>query len=169
MVDGERDATARVWYVTGCVCIWLHYTISERHLEPKQLLGRRDVQPHRFDTSAPTTTYTISGTVSGSPATVTLSGALSQSTTTDAMGNYKFSGYRMARMSLRRDSKLHLLAVNGLGIDKRRFGCRCEFQRDCCAHSDAAYRFAELDGSTSTNVMGYNVYRARSQVEHTRK
>ena len=43
-------------------------------------------------TSTPTTTYSISGTVTGSAATLTLSGALSQSTTTDAVGNYKFSG-----------------------------------------------------------------------------
>jgi len=39
-----------------------------------------------------TTTYSISGKVSGSAAKVTLSGATSGSTNTDASGNYSFSG-----------------------------------------------------------------------------
>jgi hypothetical protein len=37
-------------------------------------------------------TYTISGEVSGTTATVTLSGAASKSTTTDSLGNYTFTG-----------------------------------------------------------------------------
>ncbi len=43
----------------------------------------------------PTTTYVISGTVSGDAshgATITLSGTSSSSTTTDASGSYSFTG-----------------------------------------------------------------------------
>jgi hypothetical protein len=49
-----------------------------------------------FSTSATTTppppTYSISGRITGSTATVTLSGSTSRSTTTDGLGNYSFSG-----------------------------------------------------------------------------
>ena len=95
---------------------------------------------------APTTTYTISGTVSGSPATLTLSG------TPFAIDDNRRSGqlqvFRSIEWLVCRHAgagKLHLLAVNGLGIDKQRVGCRCEFQRECCAHPDSAYCFVELD------------------------
>lgn len=43
---------------------------------------------------ATSSTYSISGKVSGSAATVTLSGTASASTTTDSSGNYSFSGLR---------------------------------------------------------------------------
>jgi hypothetical protein len=42
----------------------------------------------------PSGTYTISGKVTGSAATLTLSGAATKSTTTDASGNYSFSGLK---------------------------------------------------------------------------
>jgi hypothetical protein len=42
--------------------------------------------------SAPAPTYSISGKVSGSAATVALSGAAARSTTTDSLGNYTFTG-----------------------------------------------------------------------------
>lgn len=42
--------------------------------------------------SSSSSVYTISGTVSGAAATLTLSGAASASTTTDSSGNYSFSG-----------------------------------------------------------------------------
>src|SRR5258708_38143166 len=45
-----------------------------------------------FTSSSPSVLYTISGSVSGSAATLTLSGAATKSTTTDATGKYTFSG-----------------------------------------------------------------------------
>jgi hypothetical protein len=43
-------------------------------------------------TAVPPTSYSISGSVSGSAATLTLSGPVAASTTSDANGNYTFSG-----------------------------------------------------------------------------
>ena len=146
VVDGERDAAARVWYVTGGVCIWLNDPIPERHLEPKQLLGRRDVQPHQSDyvcSDDDIHNFWNGKRVASDVDFVRRPFAIDDNRRSGQLQVFRSIEWLVCRHA--GAAKLHLLAVNGLSIDKQRVGCRCEFQRDSCAHPDSAYRFLELD------------------------
>jgi hypothetical protein len=117
--------------------------------------------PTNPTTSAPTTTYTISGTVSGSPATLTLSGAVSQSTTTDAVGNYKFSGLSNGsyvvtpgQLNYTFSPSTASVSINSASVAGVNFSATVV--PTPIPHTVSL----SWTGSTSTNVTGYNVYRA---------
>lgn len=107
-----------------------------------------------------TTTYTISGTVSGSPATLTLSGALSQSMTTDAAGNYKVSGL---------PAGVYVIAPNQPGYTFTPSTASVSITSGSVAGVNFSGSLIPIPiphsvslswkGSTSTNVTGYNLYR----------
>ena len=117
--------------------------------------------PTNPTTSTPTTTYTISGTVSGSPAGLTLSGTLSQSTTTDAVGNYKFSGLpngsyviTPGQPSYTFSPTTAAVSINSASVADVNFSATVV--PTPIPHTVSL----SWIGSASTNVKGYNVYRA---------
>ena len=145
--DGERDATTRFGYITGRVCIRLDDPLPERHLEPKQLLGRRDVQPDQSDHACSDDdihNFWNGKRVASDVDFVRCTFAIDDNRCSGQLQVFRSIEWLVCRHA--GAAKLYLLAVNGLGIDKQRVGCRCEFQRDCCAHPDSAHRFVELDG-----------------------
>jgi hypothetical protein len=109
----------------------------------------------------PSSTYTISGKVNGTTASLTLSGAASRSVTTDSLGNYSFtslpngsyviapskSGYTFSPVTL-------AVAINGASVTGKNF--------TATAIPNSIQHTVTLSwkASTSTNLKGYNVYRA---------
>jgi hypothetical protein len=104
-------------------------------------------------------TYSISGKVSGSGASLTLSGAASRVTTTDALGNYSFTGlptgsYIVAASQMgytftpsTASAVINAASITGLNFTATAVPVPIQ-------HSVA------LSWSASSNVIGYNVYRA---------
>jgi hypothetical protein len=112
-------------------------------------------------TNPPASTYTISGLVSGSSATLTLSGASSATTTTDAAGNYVFSGVRTgsyvvaaSRPGYTFTPATRSVSVNGAAATGVNFTGTAV--PGPVPHSVTL----SWSPSTSSNVRGYNVYRA---------
>lgn len=119
--------------------------------------------PTNPTTSTPTTTYSISGKVSGSPATLTLSGALSQSTMTDAVGNYTFSGLpngayviAPAQPDYTFSPSTVSASINSASI------VGVNFTGTAVPTPIPHTVSLSWTGSVSTNVKGYNVYRAET-------
>ncbi|HYI93630.1 MAG TPA: DUF4082 domain-containing protein [Bryobacteraceae bacterium] len=113
------------------------------------------------NTSTPPATYTISGGISGAPATLTLSGAASQTVTTDAAGKYSFSGlsngsYVVApgQSGFTFTPATALVSINGASVSNVTFVAAATPQP--IPHSVSL----SWTSSTSSNVKGYNVYRA---------
>jgi Domain of unknown function (DUF4082) len=107
------------------------------------------------------TTYTISGTVSGSAATLTLSGASSASTTTGAGGSYSFSGVANGSYVVAASQSGYsftpstaAVAVNGGSVAGVNF--------TGTANPTPVQHSVSLNwaASTSADVSGYNVYRS---------
>jgi hypothetical protein len=76
----------------------------------------------------PVTTFSISGKVSGSAATVVLSGSTARSTTTDSLGNYTFSGVSNGSYSVTANQPGYTftpqaipVSVNGASINSANF------------------------------------------------
>jgi hypothetical protein len=106
-------------------------------------------------------TYNISGKVSGSAATLTLSGAASRSTTTDGSGNYSFtslpngsyivapgqSGYTFSPTTA--SVTINNASVTGVNFTSTAVTTTIQ-------HSVVL----SWKASTSTNLKGYNIYRA---------
>jgi hypothetical protein len=104
----------------------------------------------------PAVSYTISGVVSGSAATVTLSGAAAKSTITDATGAYSFSGVPNGSYTVAVSQPGYTftpatasVTVNGNSVSGVNFS------------STAVFHSVTLSwtASASDNIVGYNVYR----------
>ena len=108
-----------------------------------------------------TGSYSISGTVNGSPATLALSGASTGSTTTNASGSYSFSalpngsyvvtpgqsGYSFTPSTAS-------ISINGANVSGVSFTATADPVN--VQHSVAL----SWTASTSSNIVGYNVYRS---------
>jgi hypothetical protein len=110
--------------------------------------------------STPAGLYTISGSVRGSAATLTLSGAATASTTTDAAGNYIFSGLANGSYVVTARQLGYVftpstasVTVNGAAITRVNFAATAV--PATVPHSVTLNWVA----STSPNIVGYNVYR----------
>jgi hypothetical protein len=111
--------------------------------------------------STVSTTYSISGTVTGSAATVTLAGASTGSTTTNASGAYSFSGLANGSYVVTPGQSGYSLtpstasvAINGANVSAVNFTATAD--PVTMQHSVTL----NWNVSTSSNVMGYNVYRS---------
>jgi hypothetical protein len=109
----------------------------------------------------PTTTYTISGTVSGAPATVALSGPVSGTKVTDSSGKYSFLGLPNGVYVLSASQSGYSFSpsttqvtINGGSATAATF--------TATALSQVTTKSVSLSwvASTSQNIRGYNVYRA---------
>ncbi len=109
----------------------------------------------------PTISYSISGGVSGSAATLTLSGSTSRSTTTDSSGKYTFSGIPNGSYVVAASQTGYTftpsttsVSVNGASVAGVNF--------IAAAVPTPVPHVVSLNwtSSTSSNVKGYNVYRA---------
>jgi hypothetical protein len=107
------------------------------------------------------TTYSISGTVTGSAATLTLAGSSTGSTTTNASGAYNFSGlangsYVVApgHSGYSFTPSTASITVNGANVSGVNF--------TATANPVTVQHSVTLNwtASTSSNVLGYNVYRS---------
>jgi Domain of unknown function (DUF4082) len=103
--------------------------------------------------------YSISGTVTGSPATLTLSGASSQAVTTDGSGNYTFSGLANgsyvvvpSRAGYSFQPTTASVTVSGTSVSG------ISFAASPTPHSVTL----NWNPSPSTSIAGYNVYRSTS-------
>jgi hypothetical protein len=103
--------------------------------------------------------YTISGSVSGSAATLTLSGAATGSTTTDATGKYTFSGLANGSYVVTASQSGYAftpstasVTVKGAAITGVNFTAMAVVP---VSHSVTV----NWTASTSSNIVGYNVYR----------
>ena len=112
-------------------------------------------------TPLPPNTYSISGNVRGSAATLTLSGAASGSTATDALGNYSFSGLQNGLYVIAPSQSgfaflpsTAAITINGSSVNGVDFAAA--LTPALTLHTVSLTWTA----STSTNVIGYNVYRA---------
>lgn len=110
---------------------------------------------------SPSVSYSISGQVSGSAATLTLSGATMGSTATDATGNYSFSvpangSYLVApsQSGYAFTPSTAAVTINGAAVTAVNFTATAVSAP--LSHSVAL----SWTPSTSQNVIGYNVYRA---------
>ena len=108
-------------------------------------------------TSSGPSLYTISGTVSGTAAKLTLSGAAAQSTTTDATGKYTFSGLANGSYVVSASQPGYSftpstvpVTVNGAAVTG------VNFAATAASHSVTL----SWTASTSSNIVGYNVYRS---------
>jgi hypothetical protein len=113
------------------------------------------------NSSNPTPTYSISGTVSGSPATLTLSGAASGSTTTDSSGRYSFTGLANGTYVVGPSQSGYIFnpvtasaVVNGAAITG------LNFTATAVPNSISHNITLSWVGSTSAGLQGYNIYRA---------
>jgi hypothetical protein len=104
----------------------------------------------------PAATYSISGTVTGAGATLTLSGVSSQSTTANSAGNYSFSGLANGSYVVAPSLPGYTftpatasVAVSGATV------AGINFNAKPAPHSVSL----SWNPSTSANVSGYNVYR----------
>jgi hypothetical protein len=104
-----------------------------------------------------TTTYTISGTVTGSAATLTVSGASSMSATTNSAGSYSFPGLGNGSYVVAASQSGYAftpttasVTINGASVTG------INFSAAPAPHSVSL----SWDASTSANVDGYNVYRS---------
>jgi hypothetical protein len=111
-----------------------------------------------FTSSSPSVLYTISGSVSGSAATLTLSGAATKSTTTDATGNYTFSGLANGSYVVAASQSGYAftpstasVTVNGAAITGVNFTATAV----PVSHNVTL----NWTASTSSNIVGYNLYR----------
>jgi hypothetical protein len=109
----------------------------------------------------PSTTYNISGKVSGSSATLTLSGTASRSTTTDSLGNYSFTGlpngsYIVAPSKSGYTFSPSTASVTIYGSSKTGVNFTATAVPTSIQHKVTL----SWKASTSTNLKGYNVYRA---------
>jgi hypothetical protein len=108
----------------------------------------------------PPVLYTVSGSVSGSAAKLTLSGAATGSTTTDATGKYTFSGLANGTYVVTASQSGYTftpptasVTVNGAAITGVNFtGTAVQVP---VSHSITL----NWTASTSSNIIGYNVYR----------
>jgi len=115
-----------------------------------------------FTGSAVTTpTYSISGKVSGTAATLTLSGAGGGTANTDSSGNYTFTGLKNglyvvapSRSGYTFTPSTASVSVNGASVSGINFTASVA----PVSHSVSLTWTA----SASSNVMGYNVYRSTS-------
>jgi hypothetical protein len=113
-------------------------------------------------TPTPTpTTYNISGKVSGSSATLTLSGAASRSTTTDSVGNFSFTGLPNGSYIVAPSASGYTFSpttasvtLNGASITG------VNFTASAVLTSIQHKVTLSWKASTSSNLKGYNVYRA---------
>jgi hypothetical protein len=103
--------------------------------------------------------YTISGSVNGSAATLTLSGAATGSTTTDATGKYTFSGLANGSYVVTASQSGYAftpstasVTVKGAAITGVNFTATAVVP---VSHSITV----NWTASTSSNIVGYNVYR----------
>jgi Domain of unknown function (DUF4082)/SdrD B-like domain len=117
--------------------------------------------PTSTSTSPPTSTYTISGTAGVGGATVTLSGAASRSTTASSTGSYSFSslpngayvvapsfsGYTFTPST----ASVSINGASNTGVN---------FTADAVPNPIPHTVSLSWKASTSSNVKGYNVYRA---------
>jgi len=110
--------------------------------------------------AASQSTYTISGVVNGSAATLALSGAATGSTTTDATGKYTFSGLANGSYVVTASQSGYTftpptasVTVNGAAITGANF--------TATAVTGPVPHSVTLNwtASTSSNIVGYNVYR----------
>jgi hypothetical protein len=110
---------------------------------------------------APSTgsTFSISGTVSASAATLTLSGAATKSTTTDATGKYTFSGLANGSYVVAASQSGYsfspstaAVTVNGAAVTG------VNFTATAVLHSVTL----NWTASSSSNIVGYNLYRGSS-------
>jgi hypothetical protein len=113
--------------------------------------------------SSPPATYTISGIVSGSAATLTLSGTSSGSTSTSASGNYSFSGLLNGSYVIAPSQSGYaftpstaLITINSGSKTGVNFTAAVIPVQPPVSHSVSL----TWNPSTSTNISGYNVYRA---------
>jgi hypothetical protein len=111
--------------------------------------------------STPPATYSISGKVSGSAATLTLSGAASGQAKTDGSGNYSFSGLANGSYLVAPSQSGYSFSpstaaetVNGKNIGNVNF--------TASANPPPVQHTVSLNwtASTSPNITGYNIYRA---------
>jgi hypothetical protein len=111
--------------------------------------------------TSPITTYSISGTVSGSTATVALSGPVTGTKATDSTGKYSFSGLPNGVYVLSASNSGYTFSpstasvtINGASVTGVNF--------TGTASSSTTTRSVSLSwtASTTQNIKGYNVYRA---------
>jgi hypothetical protein len=122
--------------------------------------GNYWVDPVFSATSAPPpVSYSISGTVTGTAATLTVSGAVGQSTTTDSAGHYTFTGLPNGSYVVAPSQPgdtfspgTALVAINGAAVTGINF-------TGATAPHNATISWSP---SNSANILGYNVYRATS-------
>ena len=110
--------------------------------------------------SSSASTYSLSGSVSGSAATVTLSGAGSRVTTTDAGGNYAFSGLLNGSYTVTPSESGYAFTPATATVSVNNSNkTGVNFTATATVSSIEHSVSLNWTASTSTNVVGYNVYR----------
>ena len=106
-------------------------------------------------------TYNISGNVRGSAATLTLSGAASRSTSTDASGNYSFTGLPNGSYIIAPSQTGYTFSPTTTSVTINGASATgVNFTGTPVATSIQHSVVLSWSPSTSTNLKGYNVYRA---------
>lgn len=110
--------------------------------------------------SGGSSTYTISGTVTGAGATLTLSGAASASTTTDSSGNYSFSGLADGSYVVAPSAPGFAFTPSTESVTINGGSATANFT--AITDPPPAQHSVTLtwSASTSGDVIGYNVYRS---------
>jgi hypothetical protein len=104
-------------------------------------------------------TYSLSGNVSGSSATLTLSGAASAVTTTDAGGNYGFTGLQNGTYTVTPSQPGYTFTPSTATAslsNANKTGVNFTATATVSVQHSASLNWA---ASTSTNIVGYNLYR----------
>ena len=129
---------------------------------PADASGTPNPNPNPTPVPDPTpVTYTISGRVTGSGAMLTLSGAAAGSTSTDSSGNYSFSGLPNGSYIVAASQSGYTFSpatasatVNGAAVTGLNF-------TGTAVPAPIPHNVTLRWGSsTSSNIAGYNVYRA---------
>jgi hypothetical protein len=110
--------------------------------------------------SNPSVLYTISGSVSGSAATLTLSGAATGSTTTDATGKYTFSGLANGSYVVAASQSEYAFTPSTASVKVKGAAITgVNFTATAVPVPVSHSVILNWTASTSSNIVGYNVYR----------
>jgi hypothetical protein len=110
-------------------------------------------------TPPPSSTFTISGSVSGSPATLTLSGTAGATTSTDSTGKYQFSGLANGSYVVAPSRSGYVFSPSTASVSVS--GANVSGVNFTATTAPVSHRVTlTWTASTSAGVVGYNVYRS---------
>lgn len=115
-----------------------------------------------FVPSGSTTTYSISGKVSGTTgATLTLSGASSAGVKTDGSGNYSFAGLKSGSYVVAASQSGYTFSPGSMAVSVNSANMTGENFIGTAVQTTTHSVSLSWAASTSTNVTGYRVYRSK--------